>query len=178
MPPRKPIPRNDPRLRSGARKLGPDELFEQRALQWGRLSPAYRRRLERKGITIITYAQREIVGGLASARGHKTSARENAVRRLRRAEARGLPVWSDSYGYGFTVDALDGVAETYGRQGQPDYETAATVIITRAESEQEYIDTGRQPLNSLRKGTAASRLRIYWVAQPPAAPDFWYYYHP
>lgn len=169
---RKPIPRNDPKLRTGSRALDSDALFQQRALQWGRLSPAYRRRLERKGLTMVTYAQREIVGGLAAARGHGTSARENAIRRLRRARARGLPVWSDNYGYGFVEQSLDAVAAQYGVRGEPDYAMAATVIITRAESEREYVDDPNGPR------TARDRLRVFWVAQPPEAPDFWYYYHP
>lgn len=163
MPPRKRIP-------------GGYTDREKRLLRWSNLSPAYRARLERSGITAQSYADKLV--DISRARGHGSKARENAMRRLARARKRGLPVDSDTIGYGIQVSEFDVVAETYSHHGVPDYDEAAKFIILRAEAEHEYLQNDvdhREP--GYNPGPKAQQMRRAFALQPPSAPDFWYYYH-
>jgi hypothetical protein len=163
MPPRKRIP-------------GGYSEREKRLLQWANLSPAYRARLERSGISAQSYADRLV--DPARARGHGSKDRENAMRRVARARKRGLPVDSDTLGYGITANEFDSVAESFSHRGTPDYKQAADFIIIRATAELEYESNDVDHRDKgYRPGSYGQQMRRIFMLQPPDAPDHWYYYH-
>jgi hypothetical protein len=166
----------------------PLPLEQRRALRWYSLKPDYRRRLERKGINVQSYSQRGAMAddAYANARGHGDKAKENAMAKLRRAEKKGLPIWSTNSNFGFFRKDFVELATMLGPRGKPDWNQAADLIITRSQAQKEsrkfrpgkhrrdYTVNEKEAYENL---PAIKRLRQAWATQPYEAPDYWYWYH-
>lgn len=121
---------------------------------WEALSPTYRKRLEKSGVSQQAY---DSGSSLEKARGHVSAAQESFLSKRRRGINRFINEYSQTYG----VDA-DDVREELGELSR----TEVDQHIQLQKDMQDLYDTGQQP--------AAHAL---WAARNSSLPDWMNMYH-
>ena len=117
---------------------------------WDQLSPTYRKRLERSGITKTTYNRG---ADLHKARGKKSSAYENKQRRF----------WRLAKNADFDIDEVHEVIDTIG------FDEANDILTYRAQA----LSAG----DPVEKYLAYGAMRTLYGQYAELVPKQWLYYH-